>query len=57
MEATNFGVPMVILPGFYDQPQNAQMIVDNGVGIELNFASLTSEKILDALNKVINQTS
>ncbi|XP_063069610.1 UDP-glucuronosyltransferase-like isoform X8 [Engraulis encrasicolus] len=51
------GVPMVMLPLFGDQPDNAQRMVSRGVAEALSITDVTSEKLLTALNKVINDKS
>ena len=36
MEALSTGVPVVVCPGFSDQPMNAQKAVDLGVGLKVD---------------------
>ncbi|XP_055070843.2 UDP-glucuronosyltransferase 1A5 isoform X2 [Misgurnus anguillicaudatus] len=51
------GVPMVMLPLFGDQGDNVQRLVSRGVAEGLSIFDLTSEKLLVALRKVINDKS
>ncbi|XP_052461754.1 UDP-glucuronosyltransferase isoform X3 [Carassius gibelio] len=51
------GVPMVMLPLFGDQGENVQRLVSRGVAETLSIYDLTSEKLLVALRKVINDKS
>lgn len=51
------GVPMVMLPLFGDQGDNAQRMVSRGVAEVLRIYDVKSEQILEALNKVINDKS
>ncbi|KAJ3592095.1 hypothetical protein NHX12_007224 [Muraenolepis orangiensis] len=50
-------VPMVIMPLFADQLDNVKYMVARGVASELVLLDLTTEKLLEALNKVLNDTS
>ncbi|KAF5894024.1 UDP-glucuronosyltransferase 1-1, partial [Clarias magur] len=47
------GVPMVMIPLFGDQRDNVLRMVSRGVAESLNMYDLTSEKLLEALRKVI----
>uniref|UniRef100_A0A672SIW8 UDP-glucuronosyltransferase n=1 Tax=Sinocyclocheilus grahami TaxID=75366 RepID=A0A672SIW8_SINGR len=51
------GVPMVMLPLFGDQGDNVHRLVSRGVAETLSIYDLTSEKLLVALRKVINDKS
>ncbi|XP_036432521.1 UDP-glucuronosyltransferase 1A5-like isoform X6 [Colossoma macropomum] len=51
------GVPMVMIPLFGDQGDNVQRMVARGVAETLNIYDITSEKLLVALRKVINDKS
>ncbi|TRY91907.1 hypothetical protein DNTS_024115, partial [Danionella cerebrum] len=51
------GVPMVMLPLFGDQGDNVQRLVSRGVAESLSIYDVTSEKLLVALRKVINDKS
>jgi glucuronosyltransferase len=48
------GVPMVMLPLFAEQGDNVHRMAVRGVGEVLNLFDITSEKLVEALNKVIN---
>jgi UDP:flavonoid glycosyltransferase YjiC (YdhE family) len=48
-----FGVPMVVLPIFWDQHDNAQRIHERGWGIRLNTYALTREALTSALEHVL----
>ncbi|XP_051998257.1 UDP-glucuronosyltransferase 1A5-like isoform X3 [Xyrauchen texanus] len=50
-------VPMVMLPLFGDQGDNVQRLVSRGVAETLSIYDITSEKLLVALRKVINDKS
>ncbi|KAI1898335.1 hypothetical protein AGOR_G00071270 [Albula goreensis] len=51
------GVPMVMLPLFGDQSDNVERMVYRGVAESLAVFDVTSDKLLTALNKVINDKS
>ncbi|XP_043930960.1 UDP-glucuronosyltransferase 1A1-like isoform X3 [Protopterus annectens] len=55
-EAICNGVPMIMVPLFGDQPGNVQRMERRGAGITLSFHDITSQKLLDALEAVINTT-
>ncbi|XP_062390059.1 UDP-glucuronosyltransferase 1A5-like isoform X4 [Sardina pilchardus] len=56
-EGIHNGVPMVMLPLFGDQADNVQRMVARGVAESLTIAGVTTPELLEALNKVINDTS
>ncbi|XP_041720835.1 UDP-glucuronosyltransferase [Coregonus clupeaformis] len=51
------GVPMVMLPLFAEQGDNVHRMAVRGVGEVLNLFDITSDKLVEALNKVINDKS
>ncbi|XP_021478988.1 UDP-glucuronosyltransferase isoform X4 [Oncorhynchus mykiss] len=51
------GVPMVMLPLFGDQGDNVHRMAVRGVGEVLSVFDITSDKLVEALNKVINDKS
>lgn len=53
-EAVYHGVPMVAMPLFMDQLDNAQRIVSRGMGVKVDIATLTSDILADAIRTVIN---
>eukprot|EP00063_Salmo_salar_P045167 XP_014020002.1 PREDICTED: UDP-glucuronosyltransferase-like [Salmo salar] len=50
-------VPMVMLPLFGDQSDNVHRMTVRGVGEVLTLFDITSDKLVEALNKVINDKS
>ncbi|XP_066542407.1 UDP-glucuronosyltransferase 1A1-like [Hoplias malabaricus] len=56
-EGISNGVPMVMIPLFGDQGDNVQRMVARGVAETVNIFDITSEKLLVALRKVINDKS
>lgn len=48
------GVPMVMLPLFGDQMDNAKRMESRGAGVSLNVLEMTSEDLENALKTVIN---
>ncbi len=53
-EAVYHGVPIVALPLFGDQFDNAQRIVSRGMGVKLDITTLTSKMLADAILEVAN---
>ncbi|XP_030436517.1 UDP-glucuronosyltransferase 1-8-like isoform X2 [Gopherus evgoodei] len=51
------GVPMVLMPLFGDQMDNAKRVESRGAGVTLNIVEMTSKDLSDALNAVINDKS
>ncbi|XP_007941901.1 UDP-glucuronosyltransferase 1A1-like [Orycteropus afer afer] len=51
------GVPMVMMPLFGDQMDNAKRMESRGAGITLNVLEMTSDDLENALKKVINEKS
>ncbi|XP_018319917.1 2-hydroxyacylsphingosine 1-beta-galactosyltransferase [Agrilus planipennis] len=52
-ETVYHGVPIVSLPVFCDHDSNAAKAEVDGYALKLDFSSLTAEKLLGAINKVI----
>ncbi|KAL8489821.1 hypothetical protein ACS0TY_025630 [Phlomoides rotata] len=56
IESTYLGVPVIGIPIRIDQPLNAKLLVEAGVGIEVERVAnghFTGEEVADVLNKVI----
>lgn len=49
-------VPLILTPIFGDQHSNAAILTEMDVGVYLNLFTVTTEKVLNALNAVINDT-
>jgi MGT family glycosyltransferase len=52
-ESMWFGLPMILLPIFWDQHDNAQRVDERGHGIRLPTYSLTAEELTGALDRVL----
>ncbi|XP_066271783.1 UDP-glucuronosyltransferase 2C1-like [Branchiostoma lanceolatum] len=52
-EALHHGVPMVCLPLFGDQPANAARVVARGLGVKLDFSTVTAEQLYQAILHVV----
>lgn len=53
-EAIYHGVPIVALPFFLDQHTNADKCVRYGLGEKLNVKSLTVEKVVGTIRKIVD---
>ena len=52
-ETFYFGKPIIVMPLFVDQFDNAQRIHEKGFGIKLNAHQCTKEELMNAINKLI----
>jgi MGT family glycosyltransferase len=52
-EALHFGKPMIALPLFWDQYDNAQRVDELGLGVRLDTYFFTDEQLKDALEKLL----
>ena len=52
-ETFYFGKPMIVMPLFVDQFDNAQRVHEKGFGIRLNAHRCTKEELTNAINKLI----
>lgn len=55
-EALMFGVPVIGVPLFGDQPVSMTSCVDKGIGIALDHKHLTADNIVTAVKTIINDT-
>ncbi|XP_054161695.1 oleandomycin glycosyltransferase-like [Oppia nitens] len=55
-ECMYFGKPMIVLPLFMDQFDNAQIVEDRGYGIRLNPFECTEQQLLQSIDKLLNDT-
>jgi MGT family glycosyltransferase len=55
-ESLHFGKPMIVLPLFWDQYDNAQRIDELGLGIRLDTYRFTNEELTDALSRLLKDT-
>ncbi len=53
-EALHFGKPMILLPLFWDQYDNAQRIDELGFGVRLSTYEFTDEQMFDALERLLS---
>ena len=56
-EATFMGVPMILIPLFYDQPGNAARVVYHGLGERLPLKRLNAPELSKLIHKVIEDPS
>ncbi|XP_046662990.1 UDP-glucosyltransferase 2-like [Homalodisca vitripennis] len=57
IEAVYFGKPLVVIPFFGDQYQNAKNVVRRGVGLMLDIDNLSQRDITYAVKTIMNDTS
>ncbi|MGV9310508.1 MULTISPECIES: glycosyltransferase [unclassified Nonomuraea] len=55
-EAIHFGKPMILLPLFWDQYDNAQRVDELGYGVRLSTYSFTDEELTGALDRLLGDT-
>jgi len=56
-EAILLGVPMIVFPGLYDQPQNSGRVVYHGLGMKGDMRSTTVEEVRALIEKVVHTPS
>jgi UDP:flavonoid glycosyltransferase YjiC (YdhE family) len=56
-ESLHFGKPMVLLPLFWDQYDNAQRMDELGVGRRLATYEFTDRELVDAIDSLLGNTS
>ncbi|HTY27070.1 MAG TPA: nucleotide disphospho-sugar-binding domain-containing protein [Mycobacterium sp.] len=55
-ESLHFGKPLIVLPLFWDQYENAQRIDELGFGVRLNTYGFTDAELIDAVEKILADT-
>jgi UDP:flavonoid glycosyltransferase YjiC (YdhE family) len=56
-EALHYGKPMILLPLFWDQYDNAQRMHELGFGIRLATYTFTDQQMHDALEKLLTDSA
>jgi MGT family glycosyltransferase len=56
-EALHFGKPMVVLPLFWDQYDNAQRVAELGLGARLDAYRFTDAQLQDAISRLLADTA
>jgi MGT family glycosyltransferase len=57
MKALRAGVPLVVVPDGWDQPDQAQRVVEAGAGLRLDRDRCTPERLRAAVERVVNEPS
>jgi MGT family glycosyltransferase len=55
-ESLHFGKPLIVLPLFWDQYENAQRIDELGLGVRLDTYHFADEQLIDALDRILADT-
>ena len=53
-ESLYFGKPMIVLPLFWDQPDNAQRVAETGFGVRLDPYRCTGDDLLDSITALVS---
>jgi glucuronosyltransferase len=53
IETVYRGVPVVGIPFFLDQEANAKNFLAKGLGVKLDYATLTKQSILSAVTEIL----
>lgn len=56
-ETLHFGKPLIVLPLFWDQYENAQRIDELGYGVRLDTYAFTDEQLTGAVDRIIADTA
>lgn len=53
MEILYYAKPLIVIPYFFDQYDNAQRVVDKNIGYRINLWELSEERLLDCIEKTL----
>jgi UDP:flavonoid glycosyltransferase YjiC (YdhE family) len=56
-ETLHFGKPLIVLPLFWDQYENAQRMDELGFGVRLDTYAFADEELTDAVDRLLADTS
>ena len=56
IEALHFGKPMIVLPLFWDQYDNAQRVSETGFGLRLETYSFTDSDLTEAIERLLSDS-
>ncbi|XP_069703750.1 UDP-glycosyltransferase UGT5-like isoform X2 [Periplaneta americana] len=56
-EATHYAVPMIGIPFICDQQHNVRKMVDAGVGLKVDYSTITNDSLVQAINKILHDPS
>ncbi len=56
-EAIHFGKPMIVLPLFWDQYDNAQRVDETGFGVRLGTYSFAESELTDAIERLLSDVA
>jgi glucuronosyltransferase len=53
-EATHHAVPLIGIPFICDQQHNVRKMVDAGIGVKLDYATVSKDELVKAIKKVLH---
>lgn len=56
LEAVHTETPLIIIPFWFDQIQNAKIIVETKSAIQLNYADIDKNSLRNAIDEIVNNT-